>query len=731
MPPISRKMAKTARRLSAGRSAEAAERLGWLTLVFLFAAAVYIAAFWFATDLRRRMMVYALLPDVLLAQWVGNDPSRFGVVDRVPLLLVAGIIFLTAFLTGRLLLDALRVDAALTKLECGVFSLGSGLNLLSLATLAFGLAGQLRGRWWFCCLAAVVAVLSALRWRRWRERGAAAAAEGGQQAGAARSLVRAAVIAAVPFTLFILLGGMVRPWYFDVREYHLQIPKEWYQQGYIGFVPHNFYGNMPLGAEMHALLGMVLFCGPDGWWWGAMAGKTVIAGLAPLTALTIYACGRRHFSREAAAVAAILFLSTPWVAHVSMTGMIDGASALYSMLALHAALLLVEHRRSTAPGGSLARGLAALAGFLAGSGVACKYPAVLFLVAPLFLGVALLPPGRVRLWEAGIFLLAALAGCGLWLGKNWWLSGNPTYPLLYEWFDGATRTAEKNAQLIRAHGPPRDAEGRSYTAAQLIDSVWVVLWRSDFASAFLVPFAIWGAWTHRRNKTVAALGGLCAYVFSVWWLATHRLDRFLLPALPFAALLAGAGATWSSARLWRRAVFSLLVPCLAVNFLLDTNRLVSDNRYFVALRDLRTDAPTGKDPVYNHVNFPTRYLNRVVRPGFCVMAVGEAQVFDFEVPVLYNTCFDDCVFEQLLRDRTREEQYAALRERRISHVYISWYELDRYRSPGNYGYSGYVTKELVREELAGRRGLLCPLRLPIEPEDGEIFEVAGWEAWEP
>ena len=100
-----------------------------------------------------------------------------------------------------------------------------------------------------------------------------------------------------------------------------------------------------------------------------------------------------------------------------------------------------------------------LAGYLAGAAVATKYPAVLFV---------LLPPGRLgssvgRLGATNpisrplplvtVFLLAAAVGCGLWFGKNWVQSGNPTYPLLYEVFDGKTWNAEKDRQWNRVHRP--------------------------------------------------------------------------------------------------------------------------------------------------------------------------------------------------------------------------------------------------------------------------------------
>ena len=45
------------------------------------------------------------------------------------------------------------------------------------------------------------------------------------------------------------------------------------------------------------------------------------------------------------------------------------------------------------------------------------------------------------------------AGCGLWFGKNWTLTGNPTYPLFYGVLDGKTWNAEKDSRWNRVHRP--------------------------------------------------------------------------------------------------------------------------------------------------------------------------------------------------------------------------------------------------------------------------------------
>jgi hypothetical protein len=97
------------------------------------------------------------------------------------------------------------------------------------------------------------------------------------------------------------------------------------------------------------------------------------------------------------------------------------------------------------------------------------------------------------------------------------------------------------------------------------------------------------------------------------------------------------------------------------------------------------------------------------------------------VPAIYNTCFDDCQFARLFQGRTRAERLAALQQEQISHIFVSWYHLERYRSPGNYGYtSDYVTPALVHDELVSEQRLLR--KVPIESmlsEKGEVFEVLG------
>jgi hypothetical protein len=218
----------------------------------------------------------------------------------------------------------------------------------------------------------------------------------------------------------------------------------------------------------------------------------------------------------------------------------------------------------------------------------------------------------------------------------------------------------------------------------------------------------------------------------VWWAATHRLERFWVPTIPIMALLAAGGATWSSAWSWQRAASIVLGVGLVANFIfmVAPRPQIADNRYFVSLEQLRDDPRMTFPPgAYAPVAF--RYLDEHVPAGARALVVGNAAVFPLQVPVLYNTCFDDCTFENLFRDRTAQQRRTLLAELGISHIYIDWAELERYRQPGNYGYSPYATRELVHGELVAQQQLLRPVSVPgLEPELGELFEVVpssdGW-----
>jgi hypothetical protein len=703
---------------------------------------MYLAAFYLTPlpsvcndagePLRRIDLLLQLLlrpDDWLLPNWFGA-PAEFSIADRLPVWLVAAVILAWAATLGWLLLKvcgAGKMPAIqLTALEVIVFALAIGLNLLSTWVLLLGLFGVLGRLWVFVAPAAVTVAAASHVWRR-NSRRLTAAGTAGYGSDLDNAISLRWLWLAAPFVLAILLAAVTPPLDFDVREYHLQAPKEFFQQGRITFLPHNVYANMAMGTEMLSLLAMVV---AGDWWLGALAGKTVIAAFTPLTALALVAAGRRFFSPAAGVAAALLYLSVPWIVSIASGGFVEGASACYLLLAIYA-LLLVRSTHPTLP--------LALAGYFAGAAVATKYPAVLFVFVPLafWIGLAGFRRRKARgLAAAGtaamandanhrgptfrrplnvafrrplnvtVFLLAAVVACGLWFGKNWALAGNPTYPLLYEVFGGKTWTAEKEQQWSRVHRP------RDFSPRTLAADIGRVAIGSEWLSPLIVPLVVLALWSKARSTSHGSrvwwLLAYAGFVIAVWWLCTHRIDRFWIPVLPVLALLAGVGASWSSQRWWRWMLAGLLAVGLGANFLVAS--MGPGNAWFVSLARLRDD-PDRVEPWH-------RYFNAHLTRGR-LLTVGDAAVFDLAAPVLYNTCFDDCRFEQMVKGKTPGEVRAALAAAEVSYVYVHWGEIARYRNTG-YGFTDFVQPAVFDRLVA--QGVLDPLP-PIEGHPGRAYRV--------
>ncbi len=273
-----------------------------------------------------------LLPDQVAAQWLG-DPPEFAIADRLRVLVPAALLLAVCALVGFAALDAIGALGELTALEQFFFSSCTGCGVVSLYTLLVGLAGGLQWRALF-----LAPVIGAVAWglmRLWQLRQSRTTRSPDSDylddADARRWLWWAA-----PFMAVIAVGGALTPVEFDVREYHLQVPKEFYQSGQISFLPHNVYGNMPLGSEMLPLAAMVALAD---WWFGALVGKAMIAFAAPLTMLGLLAAGQRFVSTRTGVVAALVYISTPWIARVSTLGLVEGFSSLYLWGTVYAVLI--------------------------------------------------------------------------------------------------------------------------------------------------------------------------------------------------------------------------------------------------------------------------------------------------------------------------------------------------------------------------------------------------------
>ncbi len=681
--------------------------IGWLAAFFVF---FYSFTLPNSNPRTSRLDLWQQLPDLYLftvmphqsgvqahddamSSWA-NLPQRFD------LLLVAAVIMAGAWALGHLLLRLIRVLSANAGLERTVFAFGLGLSALSLITLFLGLAGLLLRP--LLCGVLAVSVLTELAIRYFQRDENANEPDNYRMATAGRtaSLMRGqipfatllrglAFVTVGLFLLAMLLGSMLPSIDFDVKEYHLQGPKEFYQARRVTMLPHNVYTSFPFLTEMLSLLAMVV---RDDWYWGALAGKTVLMSFAPLTALAIFVIGQRWFHPLAGWLAALIHLTTPWTYRISIIAYAEGGLTFFLTASLLATLLAVERMRKHEPAGRLFF----LAGLLAGSAMGCKYPGLLSVVLPLAT-VAVIAPfalklatadrKRIALQSVAMFGLGTAITVGPWLLKNAVETGNPVYPLLYNVFGGRDWDADLNARWKSAHSPD------TYAITDLGEKFIDVTSKSDWLSPLLFGLAPLALFGFSNRRLARWLWLYVAYLFLTWWVFTHRIDRFWIPLIPIVSLLAGAGVVWTTSRIWRWASGCAIALAVLFNLGFITTTLCGYNAYLADIHQARLAAESTSRGI--------EFLNQLGLPADAkVLMVGEAQVFDARFDLLYNTVFDRSIFQQFCSAdapgasdkeqsmRKPNDIHRAFRERGITHIFVNWREILRYRP--TYGYTDFV-----------------------------------------
>ncbi len=612
--------------------------------------------------------------------------------QRVPILLASLAIAAAALAVGSIVLRGLKSGSGLSGLERVALGFGLGTVALGLGTLLLGRTiglnpGVVRVTLGGLIAAGVVVeVVARLRSSR---------GPGGDPVASPRWTIGQMVgFAALvgPFLVLMGLGAMLPTIEFDALEYHLQGPKEYFLDGRVGFLPHNVYTSMPFGVEMLTTLAMEVL---GDWWLGALAGQELIAWFAPAAAVLIGSTATRlSQSSRAGWFAALIYLTTPWIFRVGGTPFVEGPLCCFHAALIWAVVRLGWLGSATASLDRSPTRSGMLVGLLAGGAMTIKYPALVSAVLPAGL-VVLIETWRVR---SGRLLVGFGVGLGLvvvpWLGKNVVDAGNPVYPLAWSIFGGGEWDATRDARWEVAHG-------RKPVAIELlVRSVVDVAGRSDWQSPLyvaLVPLA----WLGTRRRAATSLAGYAVYLFATWWLLTHRLDRFWLPMMPPLAILAGCGASAFAASSRGAAVWLSLILALALgsNLTLCSTELSGPTAWTGDLATVRVETARDGTPSLAR-------LDAALPPDAHPLVIGQAGTFSLGHRPTYNTVFNRDRFESLARGQSPAAVHRALLDAGITHVYVDWAEIERYRKPGNYGFTDFETLE-VFDRLVGL-GVLGP-----------------------
>ncbi len=565
-----------------------------------------------------------------------------------------------------------------------VLGAGLGMGLMSLLVLALGSLGLLSQWLWIALLGAMILAL-ALR------AGLVVRSAGGLDSVSRRDApTRAHLLwlACIPFALLALLVATIPPglnWSgeaggYDVLEYHLGGPKEYWLAGRIVALPHNIYTYLPGNAEMLYLLAFVIKGAP---FEGIYLAQLLNASLAIGTVAAAWLAGRELGSLPGIVAGALVGVC-PWLVYLSGVAYVENGMLMMGMLALAIVVRLIVARQDRPGPWLIACGLAA--------GLACgfKLTAGPMIVLPVGMVVIwLVVARRPRRWM-GVALYAAsvfVAFCP-WMMRNTLQAGNPVFPLMHETlgYRPGLWTDELAERWDRAHAPP----AHDRPLGPRMTRLWQRVVAEPRIGAVLVAAAGVGVVSAlvARSTALAGVGAACGVILVVqvitWLFATHLLARFAVPILlPLALLAALAGAVREPSRIGAalRGLSVVLVVLAASVNLVGVGRL-----YYDHTRD-RQGRPLGWFGV-DHLLAKQNTINQVTPPtGTAVWMVGEARAFYVARPCIYHVVFSRNPLAEWARDDpSGAETLAWLRQRGVTHLYVNWSEIDRFRAAGNYGW---------------------------------------------
>ena len=520
-----------------------------------------------------------------------------------------------ATMAGSALLRVVRRDDDSTVSLHVVTSAALGLGLFSLLALGLGLVGALNR---FTALAmpiASVAIWIVTILRRAPLRSITEKSEHWlrEPAGWGWWWVAAMPILGMALVAATLPPGMLwpdDPNPYDVLEYHLQGPREWYEAGRIIPLRHNVYSYFPFNVEMQYLLAMHVRGGP---WAGMYLAHLLTLAYVVLSIAAIHAI--------AGTIPAVIAATVPWLLMLGTVAFNEAGLLLYGTLTV--AWILRSFEISNR---KLQTKAFAIAGAMAGLACGVKYTAVpiLLIATPLLALLVTRLPWRARLLNSAVYGAVGLLFFLPWIARNTAWTGNPVFPEAMHLLGKGHFTEDQVQRWERAH-QPRDDQRVAAQRLKAFAKEVVIDWRYGFA---VIPLSlISGVATLCDHRTRFLLALLLAT--AIFWIAlTHLQSRFFILGVPLAALLVGQLRAWQ---------FRLAAMILAL-----TVSLPSWSRVHGILSERVSSA--GQLAGYQELSsFLPEEIAQHVQARSKLALVGDAKAFLYTMPMTnlrYRTVFD-------------------------------------------------------------------------------------------
>ncbi|MCD6521958.1 glycosyltransferase family 39 protein [Candidatus Calescamantes bacterium] len=449
----------------------------------------------------------------------------------------------------------------------------------------------------------------------------------------------------IPLVLFLFwtyLLTLTPPLSYDALSYHLALPKLYLSKGKITYVPYHLYSNLPFNMEMQYLVALTLF---DDY---TAKGLHFLMGI--MLGWGVYLWGRRWKGEKGGYLSLLFFLLIPLFFQLSSLAYNDLLLSLYVFLFLYS-LIFRKDREAYI-----------FSALFAGLSLGTKYTGLLYTL-PFLFGYLLIKERKpAPLLTLSFFLLPSLP----WLLKNLFFTGNPFYPLFYNFLDGKDYSIALYQKFVSAHrATPTTLVGFFISSFNILKD-----YRFGYHFLFLTPLFF--------SKKRALLLTYSLYFLFMWYIFTHRDSRFAFPLFPLLSVAAGVSILEFKERLPLISSFFLLIGVL---FSLGSN-LYRDMLYFtyydfgkVALRLEERDKYL-EEKLYFYPAM--EFINQNLPRNSKILFVGDNQTYYCARDYLSFSPLDHNPFAELVKvSSSLKEIKTSLQKWGITHIYVNLSEIKR------------------------------------------------------
>jgi len=622
---------------------------------------------------------------ILLAVYV---VSPYALLTLLLYGLPALLVILPGVLFGIILIPLFRFDEEIPFRWKILLGASLGIGTLSLFILLLGLVGLLQRPVWIVLLT-VMSGFGVVQLRKWLK-------QIYQNHTNTESILPSQsrylwLLAAPCLSLAILAASNAPGWIwteegfgYDVLEYHLQIPKEYYQAGSIEFTPHNVYANFPANVEMLYLLNMIVM---DEDVEAGVSANMIHLLLGMLTVFAAWVIGL-EWSQKCGILCGLVMASAGWLIYLSGLAYVELGMLFFGVTATGAVIRgfatfpsQSEHQCKTDAWKWLFIG-----GLLAGFACGCKYTAVVMIALPIAIALLSIPfRWRPKLLACCIFLISTLITFSPWLVKNLAMTGNPVFPLANSIFqsDPPGWGKHETQRWDHGHQPNENETSIQYKLGALWDKVF---WdHHQRLGPLLFVLSLGGLIFRKRHRLDTFLLIIVVIQLGMWLFATHLFARFAVVLLIPLTLLAGRSLLGRDQKFSQQLIYFILM--IGVTWNITHAAILHHN-------ESPHGAPAsiiynGLIPDYEYFNI----INNELPLDAHLLLVGDARAFYFQRKVDYTVVFNRNPFVEMIESAQNDlETMQWLQEKGYSHLLVHWGEIKRLSK--TYGFSSLIEPAL-------------------------------------